>query len=66
MTIKYPEVNVQLVGNDGNAFAILGACKNAARKAGVEKAEIDLYLSEAMSGDYDHLLQVSMDWFNVC
>ena len=27
--IRHPEVTVQLTGTDGNAFAVLGAVKNA-------------------------------------
>lgn len=63
--VKYPNVEVELVGQDGNAFAILGAARKAAKRAGVSKEEIDAYLEEAMSGDYNHLLQTTMKWFNV-
>lgn len=59
---KYPEVTVQLVGEDGNAFAIMGRVKSALRDAGVTKEEIDKYTEESMSGDYDHLLRTAMDW----
>jgi hypothetical protein len=63
--VKYPEVKVQLVGNDGNAFSILGNCKTAAKKAGLTKKQIDEFLNEAMSGDYDHLLGTCMEYFEV-
>ena len=33
--IKYPNVKVQLVGQDGNAFAILGNVQRAMRRAGL-------------------------------
>lgn len=59
---KYPNVVVELIGHDGNAFAILGRVQRALRQAGVEKAEIDAFLKEAMAGDYDHLLQTAMAW----
>jgi len=62
---KYPHVEVKLIGKDGNAFAILGAAQKAARKANLSKEEIDAYMVEAMSGDYDNLLQITMKWFNV-
>lgn len=64
MDIKYPEVNVPLVGEDGNAFAILGRVQKALRRAGVPKEELDAYFAEATSGDYDHLLRVTMEWVN--
>lgn len=63
--MKYPEIQVQLSGNDGNAYAILGAVTNALKKAGVEKAERDAFLNEATQGDYDHLLRTAMRWVEV-
>lgn len=65
MNVKYPDVTVKLVGEDGNAFSILGKVKNALRRAGVPKTEIDAFLKEAMAGDYDHLLITAMEWVNV-
>jgi hypothetical protein len=58
---KFPEVSVKLVGEDGNAFAILGRVQKAMRRAGVEKSDIDAYLKEATSGDYNHLLVTTMN-----
>jgi len=59
---RYPDVQVQLTGEDGNAFAILGRTTAALRRAGVPPDEIDAYLAEATSGDYDHLLATTMGW----
>jgi hypothetical protein len=56
---RYPEVQVQLSGEDGNAFAILGRTTAALRAAGVSSEEIDAFFAEATSGDYDHLLQTT-------
>ena len=56
---------VQLIGQDGNAFAIMGRVKKALRRSGADKEYIDKYLSEATSGDYDHLLVVSMEYVEV-
>lgn len=64
--VKYPDIEVELIGGDGNAFAVLGSVQKAMRRAGVDKSDIDLYLKEAMSGDYDNLLRVTMSWVNVC
>jgi len=58
-------VEVNLTGNDGNAFAILGACQRAARRAGIDQARIDGFMAEAMAGDYDHLLRTAMRYFDV-
>ncbi len=61
--VKYPEIEVELTGTDGNAFAILAKVKKATRTLPLEERE--QFLSEAMSGDYDHLLQVVMEWVTV-
>jgi len=57
---KFPEVEVELTGEDGNAFAILGRVSKALKRAGVEKSDIDEFMAEAMNGDYEHLLQTVM------
>lgn len=64
MEVKHPEVTVQLTGEDGNAFFIMGRVMAAMRRAGVSKDEIDAYHQEASSGNYDHLLQTTMKWVN--
>ena len=58
-------VDVSLVGTDGNAFMLLGTCSKAARKAGIEDTKINKFLDEAKQGDYDHLLRTCMKYFNV-
>jgi hypothetical protein len=53
---------IHLLGQDGNAFAILGAVNKALRRAGVSQEERDAFMAEATAGDYDHLLQTVMRW----
>lgn len=65
MEVKYPNVTVRLIGEDGNAFAILGAVKRQMRRAKISQEEIDAYVAEATSGDYNHLLRVTMNTVNV-
>jgi hypothetical protein len=65
MEVKYPEVQVKLVGEDGNAFAIMSRVMTALSRAGVTQAEQEAYYAEATSGDYDHLLQTTMTWVSV-
>jgi hypothetical protein len=62
--IRHPEITVQLTGNDGNAYAILGAIQKALRKAG-HGDEVAAFLAEATSGDYAHLLATCMRWVTV-
>jgi len=59
------EAYVELVGQDGNAFAILGRVKRAMREAGVDPTVIKEFMAEATAGDYDHLLQTVMDYCEV-
>lgn len=65
MTPKHPDITVTLTGHDGNAFVVLGRCCQAAREAGLSEGEIAAFMAEAMAGDYSHLLQTAMRWFEV-
>ena len=56
---------VKLAGQDGNAFAILGACQKAARQAGWSAERIKAVIQEMTAGDYDHLLATAMKNFDV-
>jgi hypothetical protein len=62
---KHPTITVKLVGEDGNVFSILGRCRSAMRCADLPQAEIDAFMAEATSGNYDQLLQTCMRWFDV-
>jgi hypothetical protein len=64
MKVKYPKIKVKLVGEDGNAFAILGRCQRAMRNAGVPDTDQKKFFDEAKSGDYDHLLRTCLKWFD--
>ncbi len=62
---RFPEVEVELVGRDGNAFLILGRVMKALKRGGATPEEVQEYLDEAKSGDYNHLLATTMDWVEV-
>jgi hypothetical protein len=62
--IRHPDVEVQLTGEDGNAFAVLGAVRKALVDAG-HQDEVEAFFAEATSGDYDHLLGTCMRWVTV-
>ncbi len=63
--LKYPNVEVQLSGEDGNAFAVVGAVRRALRLAGVSAEEMAAFQMEAFSGDYNHLLAMVFEWVEV-
>jgi hypothetical protein len=56
---------VQLTGEDGSAFAILGACRAALKDAGNSQEIVKSFMDEATSGGYDHLLQTAMAYCEV-
>lgn len=56
---------VTLTGENGNAYNIMGLCFRAAKKAGWDQERIDALQHEMTSGDYDHLLQTAMRYFDV-
>ena len=58
--VRFPEIEVQLSGKDGNAFAIIGAVAKAMRRAGLSKEDVHEFQQTAMSGDYDNVLQNAM------
>lgn len=64
-TTKYPDIKVTLIGEDGNAFAILGNVRRAMKRAALPANEIDAFTAEATSGNYDHLLTTVMNWVTV-
>jgi len=64
MITRTEEEIVKLTGRDGNAFAILGACQKALKKAG-QAENAKKFLEEAMSGDYNNLLRTAMKYCDV-
>lgn len=62
---RYPDLDVQLTGQDGNAFMVLGLVTKALRGHGVPDDEVDEFMQQATAGDYDHLLATCMRWVNV-
>ena len=54
-------VEVELIGKDGNAYAILGEVRKALKKAGHGDL-VEEYTKEATSGDYNHLLQTTVKY----
>lgn len=70
----YDLIEVQLTGEDGNGFFIAGRSRTALRRGLVskygltrEQAEIESkrYFDEALSGNYDALIQTTLKWVTV-
>lgn len=62
---RYPRIRVELVGRDGNAFAMLSRVRRALSRHGVPYPEIQQFTDEATKGDYDHLLRTILTWVDV-
>ena len=60
--IPHFDIEVQLTGNDGNAFGVLAAVIRGMRKAGATPVQVADFQKEAMSGDYNNLLATAMRW----
>ncbi len=60
LEVKYPDITVQLSGQDGNAFVIMSRVSQALKKASVPPNIRITFCNEAMSDDYDHVLQTAM------
>jgi hypothetical protein len=63
-TPNYPHINIPLVGEDGNAFSILGRVSRIMKRNGIHD-KWDEFHAEATSGDYNNLLMTVMRWFAV-
>lgn len=57
----FKKVKVRLVGEDGNAFSIMGRVKRELVRSG-QKEAAEEYLERATEGDYNHLLQVTLEY----
>lgn len=62
-TVKKPKL--KLIGQDGNAFMLLGLAKRAADKAKWPQEHWVVVRKKATSGDYDHLLSTLCEHFEV-
>jgi hypothetical protein len=56
---------LEIVGEDGNAFSILAKARHVAKENGWSKEKIDEFITKATSSDYDSLLQTCMEYFEV-
>ena len=57
-------VRVRLKGPDGNAYFILGRIGREMKRGGVPAKQVDAFMSEATSSDYEHLLATCRKWID--
>lgn len=63
--VTYKHININLVGEDGNAFFIMGRVQGEMKRGGCSSEEIKEVMDKMQSGDYNHLLCTVMDIFSV-
>ena len=61
--VDRPVVNI--IRKDGNAFAIIAECRQAAKKANWDSEKIEKVTKELMSSDYNDLLMAVATHFDV-
>ena len=57
---KKETIEIDLTGPDGNAFVLMSKADSLARQLCYDRKKI---VSEMMSGDYEHLLSVFVEYF---
>jgi len=60
--VRHPHVRVKLVGEDGNAFFILGRVSGEMKRERISEAEQKAFMDEAQSSDYNNLLRTVEQW----
>ena len=53
-----------LVGQDGNAYSLMGYTANALRREGLKELVLEMQ-EEATSGGYCHLIAVCVDYLDI-
>ena len=64
-SIRYPAIQVPLIGRGSNALAVVAAVSRALEQAGVRQEEIANFYDEALSGDYNRVLQTALRWITI-
>lgn len=61
-TTKYPNVHVQLLGEDGNIFSIIARVTKAMNRANVPVGDVERFRNEVKAAaDYDEALRIVMN-----
>lgn len=63
---QYPltDIKCQLIGTNGNAFALIGKVRNALHRGGRSDL-IEDFTREAMSGDYENVIATCLKYVDV-
>lgn len=61
----FKHIRIAMVGENGNAFSIMGRVQKAMKKEGCTPEEVTEVLDVMKEGDYNHLLNAVMDIFSI-
>ncbi|WP_282795765.1 hypothetical protein [Streptomyces sp. CC224B] len=59
-TPQHPDVKVQLSGEDGNVYSVIGRIQRALRQAGRGEAATEFVAAARSAGSYDEVIQLAM------
>ena len=65
MSLDKKKPTCKLVGEDGNAFNVIGLVQRALRKNGQEQEAVEFRKKALSSGSYDELLRLAMEYTEV-
>jgi hypothetical protein len=60
-----PKLKLDIIGRDGNAFAIIERAKQVMKEAGKSKEEIDAMQEKAFAGSYGDILRMMSEMFEI-
>lgn len=63
-SVPYTDAVVKLVGQDGNAFSVIGLVRRGIRNSNHPELG-EAFMHEATAGNYDQLLQTCMRYVSV-
>jgi len=62
---KYPDIEVELLGENGNAMVMVSKTRRALMRGEVPPEEVKEFFEEALSGDYDKVVRTILNWVTV-
>lgn len=60
--VKFPDVTVPMVGEDGNVFAVIGRVTKGLKRAGHREAAKEFVDVATNCGSYHEVLALAMEW----
>lgn len=64
--VRYPNIEVQLLGEDGNSITIISKVQTAMVRAGLPDDVISEFTDEVEGQDHSDMVRTVLDWVSVC